>query len=101
MKDLDRIMRSVGIQVAVAALDLAAEPGPPPDFSWEYPGALAPFLQFVLPRARDGEAGIVDYEGRWTVAAIAEAAADLQGPIRPELPAGEVVELDSLLVRPR
>lgn len=95
--DLEVALRTAGIKVAVAALDLALEPRPPADFSWEYPSALAPHIQLVIPRARDGEAGIVDYDGRWTAAGLATAAQQLHGPRCPDLDIEELARLDTLL----
>merc|ERR1719409_1180282 len=86
LRDLAEIFRAAGLVVSVSALDVSASPQPPQEFLWEYPPALAPHLQLVLPRARDGEAGVVDYDGSWNVSALAEAARRLAGPYAPAVP---------------
>lgn len=100
-RDLAGALQAAGIPVAVAALDLSAGPAPPDNFLWQYPRALAPHIQLILPRARDGEAGVVDYDGRWSVHALAEAARRLAGPHAPEVPAEELGRLERLLERSR
>lgn len=100
-RDLEAVFRAAGLKVAVAALDLSALPGPPNSFLWEYPRALAPHLQLVVPRARDGEAGVIDYEGPWTAAALAEAVHGLAGPYPPDVPPEELARLDDGLERLR
>lgn len=97
LRDLEKVLRAAGLQVAVAALDMTATPAPPASFLWEYPRALAPHLQLILPRARDGEAGVVDYDGRWTAAALAEAARGIAGPRAPDVPMEELARIDALL----
>lgn len=94
MRDLEAILRASNINVAVAALDLAAEPMPPDSFLWEYPRALAPHMQLVVPRARDGEAGVIDYKGRWSALDLAEAARELVGPYPPDALVDELAMLD-------
>jgi len=95
LRDLTRVLQDAGIAVSIVALDLTASPQPPPDFLWEYPPALAPHLQLVVPRARSGEAGLVEYEGRWTAAALAEAARSLTGPYPPAVPPEELSKIDA------
>lgn len=97
LRDLEKVFRAAGLQVSVAALDLTASPAPPASFLWEYPGAMAPHLQLILPRARDGEAGVVDYDGRWTAVGLTEAARGLAGPRAPDLPMEELARIDALL----
>jgi len=80
---------------------MSAKPQPPHDFLWEYPPALTPHLQLVIPRAREGEAGVVDYDGRWSVLAIADAAKRLAGPYAPAVPAEELSRLETQLDRLR
>merc|ERR1712066_900256 len=58
-------------------------------------GPLGPHVQLVIPRARDGESGIVDYDGRWSVSAFAEVARRLAGPYSPAVPEEELARLES------
>eukprot|EP00913_Durusdinium_trenchii_P029725 g27857.t1 len=87
LQELDRVFRSVQLPVSVAALDLTASPAPPESFLREYPSAVAPHLQLILPRSMDGEAGVVDYDGMWSSRALSTAACRLAGP------AAEIPEL--------
>lgn len=95
LNDLTKLLQGAGVCVSVAALDLTASPQPPPEFLWEYPPALAPHLQLVVPRARYGEAGLVEYDGRWTAVALAEAARSISGPYPPAVPLEELKKLDA------
>jgi len=97
LRDLEAAFRSAGLAVSVAGLDLAVVPGPPADFLWEYPRALAPHIQLLIPRARDGETGIVDYDGVWTASGLGQAARKLSGPYAPAVPAEELERLDRLV----
>lgn len=101
LRDLSAALRAAEINVAVAALDLSASPAPPDDFLWEYPRALAPHFQLVVPRAREGEAGVVDYDGRWSAHGLAEAARRLAGPYAPAVPPEEVARIERGLDRLR
>lgn len=94
LRDLEKALRAAGLAVTVAALDLSSTPGPPDSFLWEYPRALTPHIQLVVPRAQDGEAGVVDYHGRWTAVELAEAARGLAGPYSPDVPVEELLRLD-------
>lgn len=100
-RDLGSLLRAAGVPVAFAALDMSKTPGPPDEFMWEYPRALSPYFQLVLPRAHDGEAGVVDYDGRWSVRGLAEAARSLAGPRAPLLPADDLDNLECGLERLR
>mmetsp|Transcript_63133 Transcript_63133/g.137225 ORF Transcript_63133/g.137225 Transcript_63133/m.137225 type:complete len:414 (-) Transcript_63133:24-1265(-) len=100
-RDLAAVLHEAGIPVAVVALNLAVEPGPPDSFLWEYPRALAPHVQLVLPRAHDGEAGVVDYGGLWTASAFGDAARRLIGPSAPPAPSEELARLDLSIERLR
>lgn len=93
-RDISLLLRAAKVPTSVAALDLSAAPSPPDTFYWEYPRALAPHIQLVLPRARDGEAGIVDYDGRWSAGALAEAARKMAGPMAPSVPEEELALLE-------
>jgi len=99
LHDLADLLRNAGIVVSVAALDVSLSPQPPQEFLWEYPPALAPHLQLVLPRVQDGEAGVVDYDGRWNVIALAEVARRLAGPYAPAVPAEDLERLEAQLER--
>lgn len=99
MPELDGLLRAGGIPVSVAALDLSAAPGPPPEFLAEYPRPLTPHLQLVLPGAHDGEAGVVDYDGTLSARGLAEAARKLAGPFAPELPEAELDRIEGRLLR--
>jgi len=101
LRDLAAALREAGVAVAVAALDLGAAPQPPDAFLWEYPLALTPHLQLILPRAHDGESGVIDYDGPWTAAAIAEAARRMAGPYAPAVPPDEICRLDAGVERLR
>jgi len=101
LRDLEAALRAAGIAVSVAGLDLTASPGPPADLLWEYPRALAPHIQLLLPRTHAGETGIVDYDGPWTAAGLAEAARKLEGPYAPAVPPEELVRLDGLILELR
>lgn len=100
-RDLSVLLRSAGIAVSVAALDLSTSPQPPDEFLWDFPKALAPHLQIILPRAADGESGIIDYDGRWSAAALVEAARRIHGPYAPQVPEEEVCRLDEGIERLR
>jgi len=93
-RDLATALRESGVAVCVSALDLSASPRPPDTFLTEYPAALSPHLQLVLPRASDGEAGVLDYTGPWTVDALTQAARKLAGPRAPELAEGTVEHME-------
>jgi len=95
MRDIFAALKKAGLTVSVAALDLSADPCPPDSFLWEYPRALAPHLQIVIPRARDGEAGVVDYKGRWNATGIVDTARKVLGPGCPRVPQEEIERLDS------
>merc|ERR1711920_1097075 len=75
--------------------DLGAQPGPPDSFLLEYSRAMAPHIQLVVPRVQDGEAGVVDYDGRWSAAGLAHAARSLAGPHPPSVSAEELSRIDS------
>jgi len=94
MRDVEQLLREAGIAVSVAALDLTASPGPPSEFFLEYPSALAPHMQLIVPRAQDGEAGVVDYDGPWSAGGVLEAARTLAGPRTPGVPVEELARLD-------
>lgn len=49
----------------------------------------------MLPRARDGETGVVDYDGSWNISALAEAARRLAGPYAPAIPQEKLSTLAS------
>eukprot|EP00927_Polykrikos_kofoidii_P078307 TRINITY_DN75149_c0_g1_i1.p1 TRINITY_DN75149_c0_g1~~TRINITY_DN75149_c0_g1_i1.p1 ORF type:complete len:449 (+),score=93.15 TRINITY_DN75149_c0_g1_i1:79-1425(+) len=100
-RDLAMTLQATGLPVAVTALDMSAAPAPPDDFCWEYPRALAPHMQLILPRAKDGEAGVVDYDGRWSIHALAETARKLAGPQAPPVPPEELDRLEVALERHR
>eukprot|EP00439_Symbiodinium_sp_Y106_P077437 s242_g16.t1 len=84
LRDLEGLLRKAEIPVSIAALDLTAspytkcmqqvQPVPPDAFLWEYPAAVAPHIQLILPRSMDGEAGVVDYDGVWDAQSLAMAA---------------------------
>merc|ERR1712130_669625 len=57
MQDISEMLRANGVPIAVVALDLTGE-AVPEAFSEQYPPALAPYLQIVLPRAAEGEPGV-------------------------------------------
>eukprot|EP00930_Biecheleria_cincta_P100983 TRINITY_DN92609_c0_g1_i1.p1 TRINITY_DN92609_c0_g1~~TRINITY_DN92609_c0_g1_i1.p1 ORF type:complete len:392 (-),score=80.32 TRINITY_DN92609_c0_g1_i1:31-1206(-) len=94
IRDVERLLREAGIPVGVAALDLTASPLPPDSFMWEYPSAMSPHFQLVMPRATDGEAGVVDYDGRWSAAGLAAAASRLAGPRMPDVAREKLQQLD-------
>eukprot|EP00929_Paragymnodinium_shiwhaense_P069676 TRINITY_DN35142_c0_g1_i1.p1 TRINITY_DN35142_c0_g1~~TRINITY_DN35142_c0_g1_i1.p1 ORF type:complete len:493 (-),score=118.14 TRINITY_DN35142_c0_g1_i1:61-1482(-) len=100
-RDLAAAFQAAELPVAVAALDLSADPAPSDDFLWQYPRALSPHFQLVLPRATDGEAGVVDYDGRWGAAALAEAGRRMAGEYAPQVQAEDLVRLEGLLERLR
>merc|ERR550532_138985 len=79
IQDVEVLLRQAGIPVSVVALDLSAHPCPPDSFLWQYPRAMAPYLQMIVPRAHDGEAGVIDYDGQWSAQAIFEAARRVAG----------------------
>ena len=95
LQDLEGVLRRAEIPVSVAALDLTASPMPPPDFLWEYPAAVSPHIQLILPRSMEGEAGVVDYDGGWNAASLAAAAVRLAGPRAPEIPQEEISRLET------
>lgn len=101
LRDLTQVLQVAGVAVSIVALDLTASPQPPPDFLWEYPPALAPHLQLVVPRVRSGEAGLVEYEGRWTATALAEAARSLAGPYPAAVPPEELSQIDARIEKLR
>lgn len=92
--DLEGALRATGLLVSVVALDLNASPNPPDGFLWEYPKAAAPHIQLIVPRGQDGETGVIDYSGNWSVSAIAEAARQLVGPYAAKVPTEELGQLD-------
>lgn len=94
IRDMERLLRQAGIPVSVAALDLTASPLPPDSFVWEYPSAMSPHIQLIMPRATDGEAGVVDYDGRWSAAGFAAAASRLAGPRMPDIAPEKLHQLD-------
>ncbi|CAK9059208.1 unnamed protein product [Durusdinium trenchii] len=100
LQELDRVFRSVQLPVSVAALDLTASPAPPESFLREYPSAVAPHLQLILPRSMDGEAGVVDYDGMWSSRALSTAACRLAGPAA-EIPVEEIEALELKIQRLR
>merc|ERR1712178_108137 len=101
LRDLSEMLRAAGVRVSVAALDLSASPHPPHEFLWEDPPALGPHMQLVIPRATDGEAGLVDYDGHWKVVTLAEAAKRLAGPYSPAVPPEDLARLDAQVERLR
>jgi len=101
LRELSELLRAAGIAVSVAALDVSASPQPSHDFLWEYPPALAPHLQLVIPRMQDGEAGVVDYDGSWNVVALADVARRLAGPYGPAVPPEELARVQSQVERLR
>merc|ERR1712113_265067 len=78
-------------------LDLAAEPGPPSAFLWQYPQATAPHIQLVVPRLQDGEAGIIDYDGPFSAAGITHAARKLAGPQAPQVSPEDLSRIDAYI----
>lgn len=100
-RDLSDVLRSAGISVSVAALDLSASPQPPDEFLWDFPKALAPHMQLILPRAVDGESGIIDYDGRWSAAALVETARRIHGPYAPQVSEEELHRLEDGIERLR
>eukprot|EP00931_Biecheleriopsis_adriatica_P108263 TRINITY_DN82593_c0_g1_i1.p1 TRINITY_DN82593_c0_g1~~TRINITY_DN82593_c0_g1_i1.p1 ORF type:complete len:418 (+),score=89.74 TRINITY_DN82593_c0_g1_i1:30-1283(+) len=94
LHDLECVLRRTGIPVSLAAMDMTASPAPPDSFLWEYPAAMSPHIQLIVPRATDGEAGVIDYDGRWTASAIAAASRSLAGPGAPELQLEDLQALD-------
>lgn len=101
LRDLSELFRAAGIAVSIAALDLSAFPQPPDEYLWDLPPALSPHMQLVLPRARDGEAGVMDYDGRWNVVALADVGKRLAGQYAPAVPREDLVRLESQLERLR
>ncbi|CAE7653313.1 unnamed protein product [Symbiodinium pilosum] len=101
MRDLEGILRNASIPVTVAALDLTASPMPPEAFLWEYPAAVSPHIQLILPRSMEGEAGVLDHDGGWNAHSLAAAASRLAGPRAPEIPAEEISRLDNGIQRLR
>jgi len=97
VRDLEALFRSVNLRIAIAALDLSATPGPSEDFLWQYPRGLAPHLQLIIPRAREGEAGVVDYHGSWNAIELAEAARELAGEYPPDVPMDKLLALEEEL----
>lgn len=97
LRDLEAALRAAGVRVAVAALDLTASPAPPEGFAWQYPRATSPHLQLIVPRAKDGEAGVVDYEGRISAVAFAQAADQLAGERSPEVPLEDLRRMEGRL----
>ncbi|CAE7707042.1 unnamed protein product [Symbiodinium sp. CCMP2456] len=95
LRDLEGLLRKAEIPVSIAALDLTASPAPPDAFLWEYPAAVAPHIQLILPRSMDGEAGVVDYDGVWDARSLAMAACRLAGPRAPEISAEEISRLEN------
>lgn len=93
-RDIEAAIRAAGLMVSVTALDLGAQPGPPDQFLWEYPRAMAPHIQLVVPRVQDGEAGVVDYDGRWSATGISHAARSLAGPHPPRVSPEELSRID-------
>jgi len=79
IQDVEVLLRQAGIPVSVVALDLSAHPCPPDSFLWQYPRAMAPYLQLILPRSHDGEAGVIDYDGQWSAQAIIETTRRVAG----------------------
>jgi len=78
-QDVEVLFRRAGIPMSVVALDLSAHPCPPDSFLWQYPRAMTPYLQLILPRSHDGEAGVIDYDGQWSAQALVEAARSVAG----------------------
>ncbi|CAE7612158.1 unnamed protein product [Symbiodinium natans] len=74
LQDLEGLLRKSAIPVSIAALDLTASPLPPDAFLWEYPAAVSPHIQLILPRSMEGEAGVADYDGGWNARSLAAAA---------------------------
>merc|ERR1712194_692523 len=74
---------------------------PPDDFLWQYPRPLAPFFQLILPRARDGDSGVVDYDGRLGATALCEAARRVAGPYPPKVPDEKLDELEEAAIKLR
>ncbi|CAE7034177.1 unnamed protein product [Symbiodinium sp. CCMP2592] len=95
LRDLEGLLRKAEIPVSIAALDLTASPVPPDAFLWEYPAAVAPHIQLILPRSMDGEAGVVDFDGVWDAQSLAMAACRLAGPRAPEISAEEISRLEN------
>lgn len=100
-RDLEGLLRKSNIPVGVAALDLSASPKPPERFQWKYPSAMSPHIQLILPKAKDGEAGVVDYEGRWSARALGAAARRIAGPHGSPLVEEELGFLDDRIERLR
>lgn len=95
LRDLEGLLRKAEIPVSITALDLTASPAPPDAFLWEYPAAVAPHIQLILPRSMDGEAGVVDYDGVWDARSLAKAACGLAGPRAPEISAEDISRLEN------
>eukprot|EP01068_Selenidium_serpulae_P003053 Selendium_serpulae@DN2855_c1_g1_i1.p2 len=51
-------------------VDVSATPDVPLSHEEDRPRALGPYLQLVVPFALDGEPGVLDYRGEWTVSAV-------------------------------
>lgn len=94
LPDLARVLVGAGLHVSVAALDLRAEPHPPSMFLWEYAPPLTPYLQLVVPKAVDEEAGVIDHQGSWTALSLVETARKLAGPHAPRVADEEVERLN-------
>jgi len=74
LRDLERLLRRAEIPVSIVALDLSASPVPPDGFLWEYPAAVSPHIQLILPRCMDGEAVW------WTMTVVGRPALWLEQP---------------------
>lgn len=100
-RDLASTIQRAGIMCSVVALDMSQDVSPPEEFQWEYPRSLTPHLQLIVPRARDGEAGVIDYDGRWTAVSLFEAARKLDNPFAPRVSNEDLANWDAKVDRLR
>jgi hypothetical protein len=94
-RDLANVVKRTGIKCSVAALDMSIDVTVPEEFQWDYPRSLTPHLQLIVPRARDGEAAVIDYDGRWTAVSLFEAARKLDNPYAPKVSNEELAVWDA------
>ncbi|KEP60198.1 UNVERIFIED_CONTAM: hypothetical protein HHA_288710 [Hammondia hammondi] len=74
LRDVASLFKRLGIRASVALVDLSA--GVPERMQSEFPAALAPHGQLLLPFAFGGQqAAVVDFAELWTAAEIVKAVA--------------------------